>query len=106
VLMIAWIHGGAPMGALSRSVALEKGSLTAVIDSLEAKGLVVRARDRTDRRSFAIEPTEAGTLLARRIDALFQRHLETVLARLEGPDRAEFVRAVAVFARLVPILSS
>ena len=60
VLMMSRNHTGTTMQFLSREAGLEKGSLTAVIDSLESKGLVSRERDEKDRRSFIVRPTQAG----------------------------------------------
>jgi DNA-binding MarR family transcriptional regulator len=105
VLMKTWLHDGVPMRFLSRDVGLEKGSLTTVIDSLEAKGLVSRTRDETDRRSFIVSPTPAGARRAEQIDALFRNHLEALLGKLSPEDRDEFERAALTFSRVVPLLS-
>ena len=105
VLMIAWDHDGPTMQFLSRKAGLEKGSLTTVVDSLEEAGLVGRTRDETDRRSFIVKPTGAGSDLAKKIDALFDIHLENILGRLSTDERAEFEQAAKTFARLIPVLA-
>lgn len=106
VLMFVWDHDGTSMHFLSRKAGLEKGSLTTVIDSLEAAGLVSRTRDESDRRSFIVKPTQAGSLLAENIDALFDRHLESILGKLSPEDRNEFEQATAAFGRLIPLLAN
>jgi Transcriptional regulators len=105
VLMFVWDHAGTSMQFLSRKVGLEKGSLTTVIDSLEAAGLVSRTRAESDHRSFIVKPTPQGSRLAEKIDALFDIHLEKILGRLPPDDRAEFEQAAATFARLIPLLA-
>jgi len=94
------------MAFLSREAGLEKGSLTAVIDSLEAMGLVSRERDENDRRSFTITTTPAGALMAEQIEALFREHLSALLEKLSREDRLEFEKAAETFARLIPILAT
>lgn len=106
VLMMSSNHAETPMQFLSREAGLEKGSLTAVIDSLEAKGLVSRERDVKDRRSFIVKPTQAGERLAKEVDTLFLAHLTTLLDRLTEEDRLEFERAALTFARLIPAIAS
>lgn len=106
VLMMAWHRDGASMTFLSREAGLEKGSLTAVVDSLEAAGLVTRERDGRDSRSFIVTATPSGARLAGKIEELFREHLEGLLGKLKREDRLEFIRAAETFARLIPILAS
>lgn len=105
VLMIVWHHDNPPMCFLSREAGLEKGSLTTVVDSLEALGLVLRERDEGDRRSFIIKTTPAGSRLAERINALFRDHLDNLFGQLTQEERLEFERSAQSLARLVPRLS-
>ena len=104
VLMMSWKLKGASMRFLSREAGLEKGSLTTVIDSLEALGLVTRTRQEGDRRSFIVKPTTQGLALARRIDTLFRAHLDTLLAKLGDDERARFEEAIKIIASDIPRL--
>ena len=104
VLMMSWKLKGASMRFLSREAGLEKGSLTTVVDSLEALGLVTRTRQEDDRRSFIVRPTAKGLALARRIDALFRAHLDALLAKLGDDERARFEEAIRTVARDIPRL--
>jgi DNA-binding MarR family transcriptional regulator len=105
VLMIVWHHANPPMCFLSHEAGLEKGSLTTVVDSLEALGLVLRERDEDDRRSFIIKPTPSGSRLAERINALFRDHLDSLFGQLTREERLEFERSAQSLARLIPRLS-
>lgn len=62
------IHvGRAPTcAALARDMAHDKGAMTRMIDVLEAKGLVCRTRDETDRRVVNLSLTARGEILTTR----------------------------------------
>ena len=102
--MMTWRHEGATMQFLSREAGLEKGSLTSVVDSLEALGLAVRIRQEDDRRSFVVQPTQAGRELARQIDVLFQAHLDALFDKLGPEERERFTDAIRTLARDIPRL--
>jgi len=48
------------MGEIAREVDLTTGTLTRLIDQIEAAGLVRREADRVDRRVIVVSLTEAG----------------------------------------------
>ncbi len=50
-------HAPIPPSKIATSLRLTTGSVTAMIDRLEAKGLVARARDQTDRRGIIVSAT-------------------------------------------------
>jgi MarR family 2-MHQ and catechol resistance regulon transcriptional repressor len=50
-----------PLGELAARNACVKSNMTALIDRLEADGLVVRSQDPSDRRSVRAQLTPAGT---------------------------------------------
>lgn len=54
---------GLTQSALSRGVGVDRSTMVAVIDRLEAMGLVTRARSGNDQRAYALRLTEAGTTL-------------------------------------------
>ena len=49
--------GEMPAGALARKVSLSAGTLSGILDRLEAKGLVERTRSLADRRSVVVRVT-------------------------------------------------
>jgi MarR family transcriptional regulator, 2-MHQ and catechol-resistance regulon repressor len=57
------------------------GNITMVIDNLEARGLVTRARSKEDRRFITIELTEAGLQLIREV---FPRHAQAILREMQS----------------------
>ncbi|MEV0387350.1 MarR family transcriptional regulator [Nonomuraea sp. NPDC050643] len=77
-LLCLLVDGPVGMSELTRTLNLEKSSLTGLVDRAEKRGLVVRTRDSHDRRACRIELTCDGARLgvlaheevARRMDAL------------------------------------
>lgn len=63
-LVSIWYGRGTTSSALARDLAYDKGATTRLIDQLEGKGLVVRARQAADRRLVTLKLTEAGEAVA------------------------------------------
>src|SRR3546814_9049923 len=58
-----WDEDGLSQAELSRRIGIERASSTAVLDSLEAAGLIRRERDAADRRRLIVFPTPQGRSL-------------------------------------------
>ena len=72
---------------IQAKVLLASGSMTAAVDRLERKGLVVRRAAPSDRRAKVLELTSQGK---RVVEAAFRRHtveLEAALAILNGTEK-------------------
>jgi MarR family 2-MHQ and catechol resistance regulon transcriptional repressor len=72
---------------IQAKVLLASGSMTAAVDRLERKGLVVRRAAPSDRRAKVLELTSQGKRL---VEAAFRRHtveLEAALAILSGTEK-------------------
>ena len=68
--------GPAIAGEIAKAANLSQATVTALVDKLEAQGLVARRRGSTDRRRVWVEITEAGrTKLAAAPDLLQERFL-------------------------------
>ena len=92
-------HDSAPTQAqLAAAVGRDKTRLIAILDRLEARGLLHRTPDLDDRRNRIVTLTDAGrTLLADcRCDI---RAMETdLLSTLSAPDQTAFIRALSTLA--------
>jgi MarR family 2-MHQ and catechol resistance regulon transcriptional repressor len=79
-VMEAILHKG-PLGQreLSRKVLTSAGNMTDLVDKLEARGLVRRARHKSDRRAVSVELTPVGRDL---IEPLFARHADDIAAAM------------------------
>lgn len=60
VMMVLWEHNRIGVKELGGKLFLDSGTLTPVLKSLEAKGLLVRARCRDDERMVNVALTEQG----------------------------------------------
>jgi MarR family 2-MHQ and catechol resistance regulon transcriptional repressor len=81
-----------PVNAIAEKVFLTSGSMTAAVDRLEAKGLVERQTDASDRRARVVHLTPKGRSL---ITAAFRDHaaaLERAVEGLSHVERAALVR--------------
>jgi DNA-binding MarR family transcriptional regulator len=62
-LMVLWEENSISVKELGKRLYLDSGTLTPVLKSLEAKGLVRRFRSREDERVLIIEVTDEGKAL-------------------------------------------
>lgn len=83
VLMLLEAAGALPMSRLAEALDISVASITGVIDRMEARGLVERARDASDRRVVLVRPAEGGAQLFREIDQRRRDGLATLLANLD-----------------------
>ena len=76
---------------LAASLNMERSNTVLIIDALEQAGLIGRHRVLTDRRSFALRATLAGTRRRRAAVAALEAHEDAVLAPLSAEERATLV---------------
>ena len=62
-MMALWERGCVNVSQLGECLYLDSGTLTPVLKTLEAKGLVIRKRSEEDERSVNVEATEPGMAL-------------------------------------------
>ncbi len=63
VMLVLWERESVSVRDLGRKLHLDSGTLTPVLKSLEAKGLVKRYRSNADERVLIVEPSEKGIKL-------------------------------------------
>lgn len=80
------VGGLASVTDLARAAEVNPGAMTRLLDRLEARGLIVRQADPSDRRALHIHLTEAGTAIWRDVERCGQR--VTALA-LQGMSEAD-----------------
>jgi MarR family 2-MHQ and catechol resistance regulon transcriptional repressor len=92
----ALLHKGpTPVNQLGRQVLLTSGSMTAAVDRLADRGLVVRVADPDDRRVRVVALTSEGRRVIR---TAFSRHaadLEALVSVLTQPERKTLVDLLA-----------
>ena len=82
LLSIIGANPGQPQSRLAEAIALQRSSLVAILDRLEADGLLERRAADSDRRSKAVWLTQAGRALLNELSALASRHEERLC---QGP---------------------
>ena len=80
VLLMILTQRGETAAVLAREMDCDTGSMTRMLDRLEAKDLIVRTRSTDDRRRVQLELTVSGKRLAERLVAaivkVLNRHLD------------------------------
>ncbi|MER6139129.1 MarR family transcriptional regulator [Streptomyces sparsogenes] len=85
-------------GAFLKAAMVTSGAITNRIDRMEAKGLVERVREGSDRRTVLIRLTERGRELT---DTVMAAHLRRYAKILDSVDRDECERAAAVLRKIL-----
>lgn len=74
------------MSALSRMLLVSNGNATAVVDRLEADGLVRRVPSESDRRTIHVALTEAGRTRFEHLAAEHEREVNALYSNLSEED--------------------
>jgi DNA-binding MarR family transcriptional regulator len=88
---------GLPCSAITEQTLITKGTLTGVIDRLEAKGLVQRWGDTDDGRKIIVDLTPLGTRVYQRE---YPRYIAQLKPRFESLSPRERAQARAILNRI------
>ena len=86
-LEILGIHEAMRMKELARRMGITTGTLTVLVDRLEAKDFVRRRPHQTDRRSTIVELTEQGTTMFEEHDRLHMQLTKELISSLSEEQR-------------------
>ncbi|MFJ5112319.1 MarR family winged helix-turn-helix transcriptional regulator [Streptomyces sp. NPDC088551] len=98
-MLALWEHDVLTVKELGLALRLDSGTLSPLLKRLEAAGLVVRERSRSDERSVSVRPTASGAALKRRAGVL----PETILSST-GFDEGELTALHRTLGRLTAAL--
>lgn len=87
LLRVVTHHPGQSQQALAKHLNTPATRLVALIDGLEARGLLERRRNRGDRRLYAVELTEQGQQLISGIGRIAREHDADMLGALDALER-------------------
>ena len=87
-------RGPVGMAELGEALNLEKSSLTGLIDRAEARALVARVRDDSDRRTCRVALTESGAELVVRFRDDVSRELNALAADLPEGTRDDLTAGI------------
>ncbi|GIH60071.1 MULTISPECIES: MarR family winged helix-turn-helix transcriptional regulator [Microbispora] len=99
VLVVLEAAGPLSQQEIGRRLSVDRSTMVHVIDVLEERGLVARARDAADRRAYSIRLTDSGRALL--VDVLHpatEAVQERVLGGLAAEDRMHLNRVLAQLA--------
>lgn len=97
VLALLADGGKHTVGELQRGLGHHPSTLSGILDRLETRGLVRRALNSVDRRSFLISLTRSGGVTARLVVDALQRVEREALARISSRDVAGFLAVARAF---------
>ncbi|MBM7599615.1 MarR family 2-MHQ and catechol resistance regulon transcriptional repressor [Virgibacillus halotolerans] len=87
VLEALYHKGKQTVREISNAVLINIGSITYVIDKLEAKGLLERSNCKDDRRVIYIQITDQGTQLMDEIFPKHQKVIENIFANINTQEK-------------------
>lgn len=96
-LMLIGENPGITQTALSRASGRDKSTLTTTLDDLVARGLVLRQRAVTDRRSYALELTPQGGKVLERLlghASAHDRRLDELVGEAGKPVLLDLLRRI------------
>jgi MarR family 2-MHQ and catechol resistance regulon transcriptional repressor len=93
----ALMHKGAmPVNIIGRKILLTSGSMTAVVDKLEKKGLVQREDHVQDRRIRVVKLTKEGRKVIESAFVAHQAVMDRAASALSPDERLELIRLLKI----------
>jgi DNA-binding MarR family transcriptional regulator len=99
VLLVIEANAGLSQSALAHTLGIERARLVHLLDDLEARNVVQRARSKHDKRSHTLALTARGRSALARIKALADEHEQRLAQKVGVPNHKKLLRLLAVFAR-------
>lgn len=93
--------GEVTTGRLSKEISLSQGTVTAILDRLDAKGLIERYRSASDRRVVHARITADGLHVLSQTPTLLNEGFTTEFAQLPEQDRQHMVEVLMQFADMM-----
>src|SRR3954453_4132006 len=90
---------GTRVSDLADALRIAPRAATGGADPLEARGLVERAADPSDRRAVLLRATPAGRAIRTEVDAARATDAQAFFGRLAGEDRATLARLLRELAQ-------
>jgi DNA-binding MarR family transcriptional regulator len=97
-LVLIDANPGRSQREIAAALGIQRPNFVAMMDEFERRGLAKRHRSEIDRRSHALDLTEAGRALLRQGREIVRGHEERISARLNAVDRQELVRLLSRLA--------
>jgi DNA-binding MarR family transcriptional regulator len=98
-LLLIDANRGLSQSALGIALGIDRSSVVPLIDRLQQRGWVRRAARQSDRRSHALELTQAGTGMLARLLPHLDAHEQRIAAHLSAAERDQLF---ALLGRVAP----
>ncbi|HXY99372.1 MAG TPA: MarR family transcriptional regulator [Stellaceae bacterium] len=99
VLSVIAGNAGLSQTQLGHALGIDRSTVVAVIDRLEARGLVTRAPAPKDRRSHALRLSPSGLHLLQRLEEMVRAHERHIARGLSAEDQRLLIRLLDRIAR-------
>lgn len=100
-LLLFLRHGPKRAGELAARAAIQRPTLTSLVDGLEKDGRIRRVQVAADRRGVRLELTETGLRDLRTVESRLAELVEGLLEGRTGGERDEVLGAFATLARIL-----
>lgn len=84
VLVVVSNNHGLKQSDVAEALGIQRANFVAIIDALEAKGLLVRRKSESDRRVQFLHMTEEGEEMLEQISSIWQDSEDRLIERLGG----------------------
>lgn len=91
-LMLIGRNPGISQTALAAANGRDKSTLTPILEDLERRGLIVREKMKTDRRSYQLSLTDAGKKMLDQLTVCAKRHDDNLDRIIGTKDRVKFLK--------------
>jgi DNA-binding MarR family transcriptional regulator len=102
ILGLIYENPGLRQAELGRMLNIKRANVVTLLDELEARDILRRRTDATDRRSYVLELTPSGSRLAVTLLDLHARLEKDMASSLGQREHAELLRLLKKFRRLDP----
>ncbi|MDR2239382.1 MAG: MarR family transcriptional regulator [Zoogloeaceae bacterium] len=99
VMVLIAANPGLTQSLLAAATQLDRSTMVAVIDQLEARGLVERRASPTDRRSNALVLTPEGEKLLKRLKRLVRAHEARIVTAMTPAENAKLIELLVRIRR-------
>ena len=88
------------MSSIARSIGLEKGPFSQLIDKMVDKNLIKRVRSDEDRRVVYLSPTEKGNQYIEEINKMTNERVLKILKPLSEEEKSEFLKSLLTMKKI------
>jgi DNA-binding MarR family transcriptional regulator len=99
VVKVVAANPGVAQARVAEVLGIERARLVEMLDRLGRRGLVVRSRSPSDRRTHALQLTHDGAALLERLQPCLAAHEQNVVARIGAEDKTTLLRILRPLLR-------